>query len=554
LDKRFTIIVGGKAGEGVKKAVQVIAEAFNRLSYHTFQMDDYQSLIKGGHNFSVVTAAQAEVFSAYEIADLIICFDSRSVVEHKIHRCPETVLVYNSDDGFDEAGIGVPLSALAKIHLEPGANVSISAISVFCGLFGLGRDFLVEMVKDSYRKNVDANIAYASAIYESLKVAPQFLLGDHTRVQTKQMSGNQLIALGAYAAGLDQYYGYPMTPASSLMHYLASKKEAFQVQTIHAESELAAINMAIGATYAGARTAVGSSGGGFALMQEAFSMAGIVEAPLLCVLSSRPGPATGVSTYTAQEDLMFALYQGHGEFVRVVASPDSHIRAFSLAAELLSLAWELQCPTLLLTEKHLSECMQSIVIDPNDSPFADYKKTEEPERYERYSDSADGVSPLLFPPSAQMIKWNSHEHLASGLRTDQAEAMLAIKDKRNRKFFTAQEAIAKYQRIATYGEGEFVVFAYGSTVLELREAAKHVDFAMCIVGIIYLEPFPTDLLAIYKGKSVVVVEHSSRGAFAEFLKSKLQIDVLASILKYDGRSYDPLKLASHLQEVYDAQS
>lgn len=547
-----TIIIAGKAGEGVKKAAQVISGILMSYGRHVFQNDDYQSLIKGGHNYSTVSTSEAEVFSTSEQADLIICFDKRSVEERRVDlKCGGTFF-YNSDDGDGSMGIGLPMTSLMKKAYNTNGNLCSVPIGIFCALYGHSKQELANIITGEFRKDRDENLALAGMIYDCVEERLAPFARKHIPVAEHLFSGNQLISLGAWTAGLDFYFGYPMTPASSILHYLALQKDRLGVQAIHAESELAAINMAIGASFAGARAAVGSSGGGFALMQEAFSMAGMVEAPLLCILSSRPGPATGVSTYTAQEDLFFAIHQGHGEFARVVASPDSHERAYSLAAELLSLAWELQTPVVLLTEKHLSESSTCLKLQPEQIPHADVKIGLENDDYERYEITDDGISPLLFPPSDSVIKWNSHEHLPSGLRTDKSQPITDMKAKRASKIITAKQAVKKYQQIAEYGEGENIVFAYGSTVLELREAARHTSKPLHIIAPIYLEPFPLEELAIYAGRVIVVVDHSCTGLFASFLKEKLQTKILKNILRYDGRPFDPHSLATLLEEAFDA--
>ncbi len=563
----YTVRVGGKAGEGVKKAAQVIAATLFGKGWQVFQADDYQSLIKGGHNFSTVSFATEPVYNSYNKADLLISFDKRSYETHQLELYDESSLhVYNSDElspieqHTHTACFGLPLSRLMKEIYSAPANVSLAAVAIFYHWMKYQENDLETVIRREFKRNVEENVHYAREIYRLADsqnlcrcIACQNQISLEKREGQRFYSGNQAIAIGAWMGGLDFYYAYPMTPASSILHYLALKQSSHQVFAIHAESELAAANMAIGSVVAGARTAVGSSGGGFALMQEAFSLAGITEAPLLCILASRPGPATGVSTYTAQEDLFFALHQGHGEFGRVVAAPDSAERATSLAAELLSLAWEFQSPVILLTDKHLSECSQNFSL-PADLPFAEALMGEASAEYQRYKLTPNGVSPLLFPGSdnvsdATVIKWNSHEHLPSGLRTDKAEPMVAMKDKRNRKSDALAVATGLYRRIEIYGGEGTPVFAYGSAVLELREAQKHCAKQFTIVALIYLLPFPDKELEAYKGQEVVVLEHSSTGNLERYLRQNMELRLKKSILRYDGRAFDPIELAGLLEEV-----
>lgn len=550
----YSIVVGGKAGEGVKKAAQVIAAILCAQGRNVVQYDDYQSLIRGGHNFSVVSSSSEQVFATYESFDLIICFDQASVDEHRAQLKEGGLLFFNSDSSLSETGTPLPMDTLLKRHYSVSTNVSLAATAVFCAVMRLPIEFMDSIISAQYKQNALENIAYSHAIYDLVDKHNDLLKLARSNEKYRYLSGNQVIGLGAWAAGLDFYFSYPMTPASSLLHYLATKQDSHKIYAVHAESELAAINMAIGAAVAGCRSAVGSSGGGFALMQEAFSLAGMVEAPLLCVLSSRPGPSTGVSTYTAQEDLWFALHQGHGEFPRVVASPDCYERAFSLAAELLSLAWQAQTPVILLTEKQLSEGMMKVDLDYQNLADAELPEAIATEDYQRYALTESGVSPLAFPgdqPGA-VCKWNSNEHQAFGLRTDKAAEIVAMKDKRQRKGQFLSQATQAYQRVAEYGEGENLVFAYGSTVLELREALKHCSVPCKIIAPIYLEPFPIQELLPYRAKQAIVVEHSAGGMFADFLRQKLALDVVQTILKYDGRPWDPIALAKLLEEAFHA--
>lgn len=570
MERTYTILIGGKAGDGVKKAAQVIALQAQKHGYHVWQQDDYQSLIKGGHNYSSVSFSAAEVHCAYTRADMLVSFDKRSLISHLTDATSTAVHFYNSDAFTEEVDgsvcplIGLPLGSLMKqIYTKPN-NVSMAAIALFFVWMGWDQTSLAETIRSAFKRDIEENTSYAVAVwklgreaYSGQEIAPPRLA---TTAAGKFVSGNQAIALGAWAAGLDFYYAYPMTPASSILHYLALKQKTHKVYAIHAESELAAANMAIGSVFAGAKTAIGSSGGGFSLMQEAFSLAGMVEAPLLCVLSSRPGPATGVSTYTAQEDLAFALAQGHGEFARVVASPDSHSRAFTLAAELLSLAWEFQSPVILLTEKHLSESSCDVpapnlleYISADDVPM----EATDTDAYQRYAITESGISPLLFPGSDKhgedtVIKWNSHEHLPSGLRTDSAASMVSMKDKRSRKGNALLLATQRYQRMAVYGETGTPVYAYGSTVLELREAQKYCRVPFRIIALIYLLPLPVADLACFANEAALVVEHSTSGYLAQYLRHNLNQNIKQTITRYDGRPFDPLELAALLEGALHA--
>jgi 2-oxoglutarate ferredoxin oxidoreductase subunit alpha len=545
----FTFIVGGKAGEGVKKAGSSAAQLFASMGRQVFQMDDYQSLIKGGHNFSVISSAKRKITSHYIKADLVVAPDKRSYDLHKEHLSERGIMVYNSDKVSEAEGLGIPLTTEAKKYPNPDLRIGVGAVATLAAVVGWDKDGLKRLIQSEYPKDVENNVAYAMAIYAMVypKIGGRFQMerGDKKR---PIISGNEAIDLGAVAGGLDTYYAYPMTPSSSLLHFLAAHDRELGVTVVHPENEIAVINMAIGSTFAGAKAMVGSSGGGFALMQEAFSLAGMVEAPLLCVLGSRPGPSTGVPTYTSQGDLKFAIHQGHGEFPKIVASPGSMEEAFYLAGEMLDLVWQFQTPGILLTEKHLSESAMTVDIDVSKA------KSAEPVRhgggeYKRYLDTKDGVSPLLFPPSKELIKWDSYEHDELGITTEDSNMIAKMKEKRDRKKKAIIDYLKSVHTVNVYGDKGPVIFTYGSTTMSVLEALLSGDIEATVVQPIYLEPLPVWELERYKEGGVIVVELSCAGQFASLLEEKAGIQPKAVIKKYDGRPFDPVELADRIKNI-----
>jgi len=545
----FTFIVGGKAGEGVRKAGSVAARVFTSMGRFVFHMDDYGSLIKGGHNFSVVSSATRRITSHYIKADLVVAPDKRSYDLHKKHLADGGILVYNSDAVKDVEGLGVPLMTEAKKYPNPNLRIGVGAVAILAAAVGCEKDCLKGIIDQEYPRDIENNIAYAMVIYDisHAKIGGKFQLegGDKER---PIITGNEAIALGAVAGGLDTYYAYPMTPSSSILHYLAAHDRELGVTAVHPENEIAVINMAIGSAFAGARAMVGSSGGGFALMQEAFSLAGMVEAPLLCYVGSRPGPSTGVPTYTAQGDLNFTIHQGHGEFLRIVASPGSMEEAFYLTAEMLDVVWRFQTPGIILTDKHLAESRMTVDID--------VKKAKWPEsmmhsggEYKRYIDTENGISPLLFPPSKELIKWDSYEHDELGVTTEDPDTIAKMQEKRNRKKKAVADYMMGMHTVNVYGDKGPLILTYGSTTMSVLEALRCGEIEAIVVQPIYLEPLPMWELEKYRGGNVIVVELSCEGQFASLLEEKVGIKPKAVVKKYDGRAFDPVELAGRIKEA-----
>ncbi|MBN2564893.1 MAG: 2-oxoacid:acceptor oxidoreductase family protein [Candidatus Eisenbacteria bacterium] len=542
----FTYLVGGKAGEGVKKAGSTAADLFAGMGRYVFQMDDYPSLISGGHNFVVVSTATREITSHYMKADVVVALDARSHRIHGDHLTDGGLMVFNSDDVESGLGIGVPMTTLAEKYPNPGLRVGVSGIAVLCAVIGKTREELAEVITREYRHDLENNIPFAQSVFDAVreKVGDVRTLvngGDRLPMYT----GNQAIALGAAAAGLDMYIGYPMTPASTVLHYLAARDKDLGVVVVHPESEIAVANMAVGAAAAGARVMVGTSGGGFALMEEAYSFAGMAEVPFLCVMSSRPGPSTGVPTYTEQADLRFTLGQGHGDFPRVVASPGSVSEAFTLAAELLSMVWEYQTTGMLLTEKHLSESRMTTRLDTTTPAWAE-PLLHEGGGYKRYLDTADGLSPMLFPPSDALIKWNSYEHDELGITTEEADVIAMMHDKRARKAASLRERLRGMRTVNRYGDSGPLIVTYGSTTLSVLEALVAGGVAARVVQPVYLDPFPVWEFGDFGDERPIIIEQSCSGQFATLIADKTGLRAREVIRRYDGRPFEPDELGQQI--------
>ncbi len=546
----FTFLVGGKAGEGVKKAGSVASHIFSSIGRHVFQMDDYMSLIRGGHNFSVISTTHRWISSHYMKANLVVNFDKRSCETHTNDIAENGLMVFNSDEQELDNGIGIPLTSEAKNYPMKSLMYGVGAVAILAATIGLGKDQMNKIIQNEYPRGIEDNIAFANTIYDLVfpDCGNKFYLEKGDKIRPI-ITGNEAISLGAVAGGLDVYYGYPMTPASTILHTLAREAENFGLAVVHAESEIAVINMAIGSTFTGAKSMVGTSGGGFALMTEGFSLAGITESPLLVILSQRPGPATGVPTYTEQADLNFALSAGHGDFLRIVASPTTVREAYYLAAKMLDLVWKFQTPGILLTEKHLSESSMTVEIDLEKSKWAEPKMHNNGE-YKRYLDTHDGISPMLFPPSNQIIKWNSYEHDEFGITTENAEKISFMHDKRNKKLKTLIEYLKRQDTVKIIrGENPSNIFTYGSTYMSVLEALQYGNLNPTTVAPIYLSPLPTWELEEFKNQDNIVIEQCSTEQFTKLLIEKAGLNIRSTIKKYDGRPFDPIELSQKIKEV-----
>jgi 2-oxoglutarate ferredoxin oxidoreductase subunit alpha len=545
----FTYIIGGKAGQGTKKAGVAAANFFADLKREVFQMNDYPSLIRGGHNFSIVSTSTSKMYSHYMKADLVVVLDQRSYNIHRNHVHKNGIIVFNSDK-VKGNGIGIAISSESKKYENSDLIEGVAGIAVLAAYIDIDKRTLDNIIEKEYGRYVKDNLNFADAIYDQAheKIKKKFHL---KKGKTKKvtLSGSEAIGLGAAAAGLDIYFAYPMTPSTPVLHFFASKGKQFDIISVQPENEIAVANMAIGASFTGARAMVGTSGGGFCLMQEAFSLAGMVEAPVLFYLGQRPGPSTGVPTYTEQGELLFSLYPGQGEFPRLVASPGSIEEAFYLTAELLDLVWRFQTPGILLSEKHLGESSMSVDIDPHKTSWAK-PLISKSKNYQRYKHTESGVSPLLFPPSDQQIKWSSYEHDEAGFTTEDAELIARMHQKRAAKIDSMVNHMKQHVKtVNVFGKDPPYIFTFGSTTMSVLEALDYAEMNATVVQPIYLQPFPVWELNRYKNKKTVVVEQNITGQLEQLLKDKVGIIPVLSIRQFDGRPFDPIDLSKKLREV-----
>ncbi|MDH3357521.1 MAG: 2-oxoacid:acceptor oxidoreductase subunit alpha, partial [Desulfobacteraceae bacterium] len=474
--KEISILVGGKAGDGIRQAGHVIARLLNRIGYRIFFYDDYPSLIRGGHNFSIIRASEKSIAAHKETVDVIVALNQDTVDNHKHRLNTGGIILYDSKKS-DAEGIGFDFMDIVKTFDGKPIMRNTAAIGALAGALNIEWSVLEKVIMDAVEKSVDLNLKIARHAYDRIET-PSKTVPKLDQNPLPLVSGNEAIALGAVKAGLNMYIAYPMTPASAILHYLAAYETELGVVTVHPESEIGVALMALGTAYAGARTMVGTSGGGFALMTEALSLAGQGELPMVIVESQRPGPGTGVPTYTMQGDLAFVVHAGHGEILRVVLAPGDAQEAFYTTGLAMNLAWKFQIPTLVLSDKHLSESIFSFEAD------LDKVKPEKPllwknqGEYKRYLDTQNGISPLAFPgnPSA-IVKATSYEHDESGITTEEPEAISRMQRKRLRKRKALEDELEKHETVNVYGnpDSKTVLLCWGSTKGACIEVAEALD-------------------------------------------------------------------------------
>lgn len=548
-NKDYSILVGGAAGQGSRKAGLIIAKIFNNLGYNIFIHEDYQSLIKGGHNFSQIRASEKEIFSHIDKADFLLALDERTLKEHEKDLAENGTIIFNKDKVESKNGVGIAADAITK-ELEGLSIMSNTALlGGFAKIIGVEWEVLEEVLRKEIEKGIEKNLEIARKAYDSVS---QILKVEKLNNNPKPLlTGNEALSLGAAKAGLQAYFAYPMTPATGILHYLAEHKKDLNVIVSQLENEIAVAIAASGAVYAGKRAMAGTSGGGFALMTETISLGAQAEIPLVFVNSQRSGPATGVPTYSGQTDLLFTLASGHGDFLRFVVAPGDVNETCYWSGELMNLAWKYQTPSILLVDKDLSESTFSF-----DERVLD--KLEKKEgllwngqgEYKRYLNTPNGISPLAFPGQKAVIKTTSYEHDEYGLSVEDRDNIIMMQEKRMRKFKEMEKEVESLEAVKVYGNpnSKTAVVCWGSTKGAVKEAAE--ELGLKVIQPIILQPFPVKQFkdALKGVEKLVLVELGALGQMEQVLNSK-GIKVDAKVLKYDMRPFTPEELAVKLKNI-----
>ncbi len=570
IDDTVTVLIGGEAGQGISRSGMLLGKAMMRGGFYAYGAIDYPSLIRGGHNFYTVRGSSRKVFSNSGKLDLVVALNRESVFRHMDEINPGGGIIYDEKDALsDELSRGdinyypVPLSEVVKELGGPTIMRNTVALGSVAALVGLDVDILNELIAETFEgrdKIISMNVEAIRKGWENViefNHGFQCTLEAGERPERLWLTGNEAVALGAQAAGCNFLAAYPMTPASPVLHYFAGHDEETDSVVIQAESEISAMCMTVGASYAGVRSMTSTSGGGFCLMTEALSMAAIQENPVVIMLGQRPGPSTGLATYSAQGDLLFAIYGAHGEFQRIVLSPGDAEECFYLTAEAFNLAERFQIPVIVLTDKEIIESHETVEmfdISKVDIIRGNLLRKWKGDEYLRYRFTEDGVSPRIIPgtPNALILS-NSNEHTERGFSTSVSESARIMVDKRFRKEEHIKRATGKLSPIKSYGsdDPDITMVGWGSTKgssLEAIGLLSDQGVKARYVQVRIMEPFPEGLMEYLSGETVLF-ENNRTAALGTLIKLNTGYKFNNVGLKYDGRPLTSDEIVSKVKEV-----
>lgn len=554
----INFMIGGEAGQGVQSIGFLLAKVFARGGYHVFADQDYESRIRGGHNFFRVRVSDGRIGAITEPLDMLVALNRESIDLHRNELAAGGVVIFDGGKikniPADGGLLGIPLERLAEERAGGKLMTNTVALGAALALVGYDLNILNAVLVKHFSKDkvADSNIAAAKAGYEYAKAEYK---GDFRKIKalsnTKRMliTGNEAVSLGAIAAGCKFMAAYPMTPASSIMEYVAAKSKDFNLVMVHAEDEIAAINMVIGAAYAGVRAMTATSGSGFCLMVEGIGLAGITETPIVVIDGQRPGPAVGLPTRTEQGDLQFVLHAHHGDFPRAVLAPATPEDAFWLTVKAFNLADKYQLPVIILTDQHLATSYAT--VDPFDVSkvivdrgllFSEEKESSS--EYKRHRITQSGISPRAFPGLGKaLVVTDCDEHDEAGHLIEDAEMRTAQMQKRLRKLFSLRQEI---DSPSLYGpkRADTTLIGWGSTYGAIHEAVDILAKEGISINALHLNelwPFPAEAVsdAVSKAHNSYVIENNATGQLASLIRAETGREVSGHVLKYDGRPFTP---------------
>ncbi len=550
----LNIRIGGAAGQGMETLSELFGKGLSRLGYGVYVHRDYMSRVRGGHNF-VQLRIDPELTprTINNTIDLLVCLNEDTFERHQHSVRSEGAILFDPEifkNRTVEGGHPVRFSRLAQ---QAGDKIMSNTVALGALLKLIDLDLAIfrTLFRETFThkpKIIEPNIAALEAGYGAVEGTLDYPLTTADRKESQLfVQGNQVLGMSALGSGCQFVSAYPMTPASSIIAYLAQKQGDHPIVIEQAEDEIAAINMVLGASFSGVRAMTATSGGGFSLMTEGLSLSGMTETPAVIILGMRPGPATGLPTRTEQGDLQVAVYGGHGEFPRAVLSATSLTNSFVQLNRAFDLAYKYQIPVVFLSDQYFADSAQTVPpFDFSTLKRESYlmKESELTSPYRRYEPGNQGVSPRARPGQfpGEVVLADSDEHDANGYIIEDAHQRKQSVEKRLAKGIALASEV---EEPSWYGSQtpEVVLLGWGSTFGAIREASETLHQEGHPISQIHfsdLWPLPTEMLTRLENNpaKIICIENNATGQFARLLQGETGIRIDYQILKYDGRPFD----------------
>lgn len=564
---RFTIKAAGESGQGVNSVGEILAQSLKESGFYTFGYREYPSLIKGGYSSHQIDISDKPLASASQACDVLVCLSRLSIHKYLptvrakgivLHSVTKLELTPEEQEWIKQQQLQLFYVPAYQLAAETSGN-AVMANTIMVGLvwqvLHLDLAEVEAVTKRAFAAKpevIEGNIKCLQAGYgyplEGLTQLEIPFQKQKKRGEDGLISGNHLLSLGAVAAGVRAYYAYPMTPSSSILSYLAAIYHQTGMVVKQIEDEISVAQMALGSMFAGTRALVGTSGGGFDLMTESLSMAAMTETPFVCILGQRPGPATGLPTWTSASDLNLAVYAGHGEFTRCVVAVSDAASCFTVIQHAFNVAEKYQIPVVVLTDKQIAESLFQVEKLPEPLPIERHlvpaAELDQLSSSDRFALTDSGISKRWLPGQSDAVfDANSDEHLPDGSITEETPFTQQMYDKRLKKQAVLLDELPEPELMGpTTAQLTFV--GWGSvknTVIDAMEIwnAEHADLQVNYLHYEYIYPVKTQKLTeVVNGSSkVVLIENNALGQLGALLTQHTGYQFKHTFLKYDGRPF-----------------
>src|SRR3989344_5580892 len=566
--KRFSgdisLVLGGAAGMGVQTVEALLVQVLKREGYNVFASKEYMSRIRGGSNSTEIRITDAKRAAFVKRIDFLFAMD-KDVIPHLRDRIALDTIVLGELEKLRDVSEGchiidVPFTRFAN-ELGNPIYTSTVAVGVALGLLHAEEKIFEEYLRDHFArkgeavvaKNIEAGaLGYAFGKHLAYAEGIEVIVAKRSAVAEELLlDGTEALGLGTLSAGCNYISSYPMSPGTGLLTFLAKHGNEFGVVVDQAEDEIAAINQGLGAWYAGARAIVTTSGGGFDLMTEGISLAGMIETPIVVHIGQRPGPATGLPTRTEQADLNLVLYAGHGEFPRAVFAPSTPEEVFAVAQQAFHIADKYQVPVFILTDQYFLDAVRTVARESLSIGTAKNYVVKTDAEYQRYAITKDGVSPRGIPGYGEgLVCVDSDEHTEDGHITESHTVRVAMHEKRLRKLDSLHNDALSPTEIGDVKHADTVVVSWGSNrgvIEEALECLERDDIAALHFAQVY--PISTTAKKLLTRKQGIVLENNTSGQFANLLKREYGVKIIDTILKYDGAPFSVEEVVEKLRQM-----
>jgi 2-oxoglutarate ferredoxin oxidoreductase subunit alpha len=562
--KDVSIVICGEAGQGIQTVESILIQAIKFGGYHVCSSKEYMSRVRGGENSTEIRVSSKRICAYVNRIDILIAI-SEGAIDHLKERISDNTIIIGDEETLKyvekEDIIKIPFLKIAR-DIGGSIYANVIAAGAISKILNIDKEIFDECLTSMFgRKGEKILNGDLKAGNEGYKIGENIIKSDKIKIEIDKdskikdellLDGTEVVGMGCIAGGCRFMASYPMTPASALQVFIAKYSEDFNIIFEQSEDEISAINMGLGAFYAGARSLIATSGSGFALMEEGVGLSRINETPIVIYLGQRPGPAVGLPTRTSQEDLDLALY-GHGETPKIIFAPGNLEDAFYLSQRAFNIADKYQIPVFILSDQYFADIYYNIPSIDLDNVKIENHVIKTDENYKRYELTDDGISPRGIPGFGDgVVVVDPHEHDEKGHITEDQNLRTKMVDKRLKKFDGINKDSIPPELIGS-SDYNTLIIGWGSTYGILKEALENLN-RDDVAFLYFKQVYPlhgSTIKYLDKADKTIIFENNAESQFANLIKLQTDFKINKNILKYNGKPFSVEEVTESLKNFMD---